>query len=171
MYRADLHCTIDEPWTTVEAIRVGSFPDRADLPNAYVTIERDGEPFARLDAWRPHSGAFEQVAAWGRFVVLGWSDRVHLVDPITRAVTNIVCDGYFGHLYPVGDMMLIADASRLICLDEHATQIWVSDSLGIDGVVVDEIRDGIVVGIGEWDPPGGWRPFTLSLSTGKPATR
>jgi len=41
--------------------------------------------------------------------------------------------------------------------------------LGIDGIIVASTSDGVISGEGEWDPPGGWRPFRLSLATGVPA--
>jgi hypothetical protein len=36
-----------------------------------------------------------------------------------------------------------------------------------DGVVVVAIDDNVVLGQGEWDPPGGWRPFQVSLESGE----
>lgn len=171
MILAELRKAIDDPWRRFEPIPVGGVPAGLGSPDAYVTIERDGQPFARIDVWQSRSGPFEHVSVWGRFVVLGLGDRVHLVDPITRDATSFVCDGYFGRVYPVGDALLIADSARLSCLDAHGAKVWESDPLGIDGVVVEDVRDSVVVGSGEWDPPGGWRPFMLSLSTGKPTTR
>jgi len=65
------------------------------------------------------------------------------------------------------DRLLIADATRLTSIDEHGETLWVSDTLGIDGVVVDDVQEGVIVGQGEWDPPGGWKPFRLSLASGR----
>jgi len=45
--------------------------------------------------------------------------------------------------------------------------LWRSDCLGIDGVMVDQVADGIIRGKGEWDPPGGWRPFQVRFATGR----
>jgi hypothetical protein len=171
MYRAELHNTISEPWIAVHAIRVGRVPMGIGTPGVYVTIEEDGVPFARVDAWPLTAGPFTEAIAWENFVVLGWNDHAHIVDPRTREVTSVECDGYFGHLYPVGDHLLIADASRLVCFDEHGERLWESDTLGIDGVVVDDVQDGIIVGKGEWDPPGGWKPFRVSLEGGQTAAR
>lgn len=42
-----------------------------------------------------------------------------------------------------------------------------NDDLGLEGVIVNSVEDGIVRGEGEWDPPGGWRPFSLRLDTGQ----
>lgn len=170
MYRAELHNIVREPWTAMEPIRVGVVPTGAGTPGIYVTVERDGLPLVRIDAWPLFSGPFTQVVTWKNFIVLGWNDRVHLVNPVTCEVISIQCDGYFGHLYPVGDRLLIADASRLVCINERGEQIWKNAGLGIDGVVVDDVQDSVIVGQGEWDPPGGWKPFRLSLASGETAT-
>lgn len=46
--------------------------------------------------------------------------------------------------------------------------MWRSDALGIDGVIVDRISADEIEGQGEWDPPGGWKPFRVSAHSGKP---
>jgi hypothetical protein len=167
MYRAEIHNTVDETWVALQPIRVGNVPKGADTPGVYVTVEQHGVPFARVDAWPMSAGPFTQTETWKNFVVLGWNDCVHLIDPRTREVTTVKCDGYFGHLYSAGDHLLIADASRLVCINERGERVWESDRLGIDGVVVDAVLDRVIVGQGEWDPPGGWRPFRVSLESGK----
>jgi hypothetical protein len=167
MYRAECHNTVDQPWTAMQPIRVGRVPNGEGTPGVYVTVERDGLPVARIDAWPLVAGPFTQVVMWKEFVVLGWNDQVHLVDPITRKFTSVTCDGYFGHIYPVEDELLIADASRLMCVNERGEHLWESVPLGIDGVIVNDVQDGVVIGQGEWDPPGGWRPFRLSLQNGQ----
>lgn len=169
MYRAELHNTVDKPWVSVRTIRIGPVPLDAGKPGVYVTVERNGVPVARIDAWPPFAGTFTQAEARRKFIALGWNDHVYLVDPITSEVISVECDGYFGHLYPVGGRLLVADASRLVCLNEIGERLWESDALGTDGVVVNDVRDGVVIGEGEWDPPGGWKPFRLMLATGEPA--
>jgi hypothetical protein len=63
------------------------------------------------------------------------------------------------------------DACRLISINERGEQSWASEPLGIDGVVVDEVQDGVIIGQGEWDPPSAWRPFRLSLESGEALAR
>ena len=45
--------------------------------------------------------------------------------------------------------------------------LWTSEELGIDGVVVNDFDHDIIRGDGEWDPPGGWRPFAVNANNGK----
>lgn len=169
MYRVELHNTVGEPWTAMQPIRVGRVPKGEGTPGIYVTVEQDGIPFARIDAWPISAGPFTQAETWKRFVVLGWNDHVHLIDPRTREVVSIECRIYLGHIYPVDDLLLIADASGLVCLNERGERLWENASLGIDGVVVDHVHNGIIIGQGEWDPPGGWKQFRLSLASGETA--
>jgi hypothetical protein len=170
MYHAELHNTVVAPWTDMNPIHVGDVPAGAGTPGVYVTVERNGRPLARIDVWPLAAGPFSHVVAWRKFVVVGWGDQVHLVEPLSRQVSSIACDGYIGHLYPVGAQLLIADATRLISVDARGERLWTSDRLGIDGVVVDAVHGGIITGQGEWDPPGGWRPFRVSLESGELTT-
>jgi hypothetical protein len=168
MYRATFQASLDDPWRFMDPIRIGRVPTGEPEP-AYVTVERDGTPVARIDAYADHRGPFTELITWGRFVVLGWDAAAYLIDPSDRHVRTVKCDGYFGHLYPLGDRLLIATASELICLDDRGDTVWRRGNLGVDGVTVASTSDCVIHGKGEWDPPGGWRPFRLSLATGVPA--
>jgi hypothetical protein len=167
MYQLELRHAIEAPWVAMEPIRVGTVPGLLSTPGVYVTVEQDGMPLMRIDAWPAAKGPFTDVLMWRGFVVLGWGDQVHLVDPSKRQFSSFSCDGYFGHLYPLDDHLLIADASLLTCINARGELIWQSEAQGIDGVVVDEVVGDTILGQGEWDPPGGWRPFRLSLETGR----
>lgn len=137
-------------------------------PAAYIAVYQDHKPCARIDAFVRWRGPFTELIVWDELVVIGWSDVVHLIDPARRTVISIGCDGYFGHLYALDGALLIASASELICVDAAGDVLWRQANLGLDGVVVSRIEDGTIHGDGEWDPPGGWRPFQLSLATGTP---
>ncbi|MBA4068134.1 MAG: hypothetical protein C0501_31425, partial [Isosphaera sp.] len=74
---------------------------------------------------------------------------------------------YFGHLYPAPDALFVASAERLFRFDLSGNLVWSSGVLGIDGVVLESWSGEVLVGCGEWDPPGGWRPFRVARSTGE----
>ena len=58
----------------------------------------------------------------------------------------------------------MASVEHLFRVELDGSLGWRSDPLGIDGVVVNQIADGVIRGEGEWDPSGGWRPFQARLS-------
>lgn len=165
MYRASFQASLDDPWRFMEPICVGPVPSRHPEPN-YVTVERDGVPFTRIDAFANYQGPFSKVIGWERFVAVGLDETVHLVDPATRETRTIECDGYFGDLVPREGRLFVTSASELICVGASGDTLWRCKGLAIDGVIVDRIEDGVIIGRGEWDPPGGWQTFRVSLDNG-----
>ena len=63
--------------------------------------------------------------------------------------------------------VLISSADSLWHLDASGQELWRVDDLGVDGVVIFDVKHGVVHGSGEWDPPGGWLPFEVELRTGR----
>jgi hypothetical protein len=139
-------------------------------PDFYVVIQRQGEPFARVDVWWTGHAPFTEAKVWKEFVLVGCGDYASLIEPQARTVRHYPCDGYFGKFYPLSDRLLIATCGSLICLNASGEILWKNKNLAIDGVIVDRIHDDIIEGQGEWDPPGGWRPFRLSLQRGEEVT-
>jgi hypothetical protein len=132
-------------------------------------VERDSAPLLRIDV-HDEPGALRDVICWANVIVVGVGDCIHFVSPGSRQTATVRLNGYFGHLYPVSDRLLVADAECLRSFDQNGSILWRSSELGIDGVVVNRVAEGIIEGEGEWDPPGGWRPFRIALSTGAPVS-
>jgi hypothetical protein len=166
MYHTSFQNTLEAPWRNLSPIRLGQIPPGLPEPHRWVTVERDGVPLARIDVYAEYLGAFEELIVWHRWAVIGLGSSAHLVDPVTRQTHSVACDSYFGHLYPLQKHLLIASDSALQCLDEQGELVWRREHLGLDGVLVHEVADGVIKGEGEWDPPGGWQPFQLSLANG-----
>jgi hypothetical protein len=167
VFECTFRTAIDRLWIEMSPVRIGDAGFGA--PSVYVTVERDGVPVARLDVYErePAHYAFQEAIVWSDFVVIGFGGRAHLVSRTTRDVVTIALSGYFGHLYPLPEHLLIADREYLRCFDRTGAALWHSAELGIDGVIVDRVADGVIEGEGEWDPPGGWRSFRLRLSSGE----
>jgi len=68
-------------------------------------------------------------------------------------------------MYQANDCFIIASAERLFRVEPSGSLKWSSKKIGIDGVVVDCVQDGIIHGQGEWDPPEGWKPFQIHLES------
>ncbi len=82
-------------------------------------------------------------------------------------ILRLEMEGYFGYIYEDGDVMYVADAGSLHCINHKGDVLWQNANLGIDGVVIHEIDQDKIFGDGEWDPPGGWISFVLDKQTGK----
>ena len=52
--------------------------------------------------------------------------------------------GYFGHFYAGDNYLLAASAERLFRISADGTVAWASRPLGIDGVIVNIVADGII---------------------------
>jgi len=164
MPTAEFRSTISEPWTSLEPICVGDLQTVA-TPQRHVVVDT-GKKLLRIDIYTA-AQAFEEVVFWRELVVIGFGDQVFLVPTGDGEPKEIKVGTYFGHLYVEGGALLVASESRLLRVSPQGRVIWASVHLGIDGVIVDRIQNGVVYGEGEWDPPGGWKPFVLGLDTGR----
>jgi hypothetical protein len=157
---------IDLPWTSMEPSQFGSGPG---TPAIYVLVRCDGSPHIRIDLFPSHEAeayAFEEAIHWGRFVVIGWGEKCYIIDLATRKRSILSLGFYFAHFCPAEECLLIATGERILRFDADGTVAWQSDLLAIDGVTINNIRHDVIEGEGEWDPPGGWRPFRVDLGTG-----
>lgn len=74
---------------------------------------------------------------------------------------------YFAAFYSREDYLLAASADALLRMTADGKVLWKTRGLGLDGVTINRVGNGCVEDQGEWDPPGGWRPFKLQLESGK----
>lgn len=162
--------TLSARWLALEPVRVGRVPAGHGTPTCYVTIESDGaEPLLRCDVYssgEPECFAFQDVRIWKSWLVIGFGDALHLVGLDGEPTISVALGCYFGHTYPSDECLLVASCDHLHRFDADGSMRWRSAQLGLDGVVVDRVEGDAVEGRGEWDPPGGWRPFKVSLGSG-----
>ncbi len=159
---------ISDAWIALEPVRIGEIPSGLGTPNLYVTADL-GTKRIRIDVYNPIEGCggpFTEAILWHNFVVIGRCQQLYLVPVDRGCVSAVNLDSYFRELYPNNDSLLVASATRLLKISPIGELVWTSPEIGIDGVVVDRIDNGVVYGEGEWDPPGGWRPFSLSIVSG-----
>ena len=168
MTKIQFHPTIDARWTRVEPIRLGRVPTGLGTADQFITLDFV-EPILRVDLYKSsdESFTFDDALLWSHFLVIGWGHGAYLVDLRSRQVLTTPLGSYFCHLYPTSERLLVASGERLFCIASDGNTLWCSDVIGIDGVIVDRVDDGVIRGQGEWNPPGGWQPFSLSLKTGE----
>jgi hypothetical protein len=169
MFRVLVLDRVEQPWTEMVPVRVGPVPPHLPTPAAFVCVEKENRPLLRVDVYgrAAENSAFCEAIVWREYVVVGIGGGVHLVGLSGAPVRTFSFERYFGYLYPGESHLLAASAERLYCIDADARLLWVSDVLGIDGVVVDRIDADWIDGEGDWDPPDGWRRFRIRRDTGQ----
>ena len=161
--------TAADSWSGVQTVRAGHIPEHLPSPDLYAMVEQDEEPLLKIEIYKnPNEySAFEAAALWKGFAAIGFGERVYLVNVSSKQVLEFSLDGYFGQLQANDNQLLVASAQNVVALDPSGVMLWRSDELGIDGVVLYEANANEIRGSGEWGPPGGWKEFRLSASTGR----
>lgn len=122
------------------------------------------------------SSAFADFLLNESHVAIICGDHFHVFDIATHAFTSHPLGDYVGHIYSVPDIhsdrlherVLVATYCHVFLIDIAAGILWKSRQCAIDGVIITSIETNAVLGLGEWDPPGGWESFKLDLKTGIP---
>jgi hypothetical protein len=174
MLHAELSTSITEAWSEVDALCLGSAPrhtlQTADL---FVNISEDEHTLLRADIYQspqPECFAFQDAIVWNNRIFVGYGECVYVIDPALRIGWQIYLTGvagYFGAFYSAPGYLLVASGDSLLRLTDDGRVLWAAHDLGLDGVIVDSVENGIICGQGEWDPPGGWKPFELHLDSGQ----
>lgn len=157
---------VEDSWRDVRVVRVGDVLPGVTLPTVFVTVADGEKPLLRVDVYEEGHSPFREAMVWEGWIVIGAGSYIHLVETGGSDKRSVDLGFYFGYLYPAGNRLLVASGDRLFCLTPEAEVAWTSAELGVDGVLVSDIDDGIVNGRGEWDPPGCWLPFQVNLTTG-----
>ena len=114
-----------------------------------------------------HCSSFKEALIVDTILAVGHEEHFYLFDLTTNTnILRLKMNGYFGHLYLNDNYFYVADAGGLYCIDKFGKTRWENSNLAIDGVIVNNITDNKIFGSGEWDPPGGWRDFTLDKHSG-----
>lgn len=111
---------------------------------------------------------FRDVYLAGNILGVGHEEHFYMFD-VEKAenLLTLKVAGYFGGLYFEDDLFYVASASGIYCVNNAGKIIWENTDLGIDGVTITSFQDKLILGIGEWDPPGGWREFKVDRLTGQ----
>lgn len=164
-----------EGWNDRERILLGN-KGSFNVPSAYVGVTIDGVQFQLIDLYAYDEYAcFKSIKISGSVLVIGFGESVHFINMDTRNSKSVKLDGYFGELYMPEDFdlnnnefnILVTSCEYLHHFGFSGEEFWKSELLGIDGVIVQDIKPPLIWVDGEWDPPGGWEQVTLNLSNGK----
>jgi len=142
---------------------------------ASIAITDDGGTRIRVDV---HSSAgfacFRDARCVEGIAYIGFGRHLFVVDTKTGMTASHRLDGYFGHMYHDGDLenfpsnfsVLVTSASEVLAFSRAGDLVWMQRDLGIDGVLLRSVNGRRLDGEGEWDPPGGWRRFSIAIDSG-----
>lgn len=160
--------SIEPPWTELEPVRVGAITRAHATPDRYLLFTQDERPKLRVDVYcgSDDSLTFKDAVCWSGHVAVGWGAAIYIIDVLSGAAVRHELQSYFSHFYVSDHVLLAASGERIRRFSTDGSLMWTSAMLGIDGVVVDRVTATVMEGSGDWDPPGGWRPFRIRLDTG-----
>lgn len=142
---------------------------------ASVAIFDDEGQRTRVDVLSNAGASCSQdVRCVGSLVFIGFGRYVFVLDAKAGEVIGHRLDGYFGRMYDDSDFgnlptkfsVLVTSASEALAFSTTGEVLWVQENLGIDGVLLHAADSRQFDGEGEWDPPGGWRKFSVLADTG-----
>lgn len=168
-----IETTLAALWTRVPSVTIG---EPAGPPDAFVLISDGEKPFLRLDLHCPplEYDSARKAEIWKDWIVVGFGCRVVLVSskdatqrviPLSDREPPSLFD-YFCQIVCEPDALLVASGTRIVRIGADGAVLWKSGDLGVDGVLIHDVDADTVSGDGEWDPPGGWEPYEISLATG-----
>lgn len=161
-------------WQAASHFQLGSPSGLSECGVAAVGIRAGSEARWRVDVFAAAGqSCFRDVRCVGELVYIGYGRQVAVFSTTSETLASHSLDGYFGHLFAASDLsspdlgssVLVASASELLRFDDGQL-LWRKSELGVDGVIIQRVQDGRIFGAGEWDPPGGWKPFQLDLASG-----
>jgi len=156
----------------MQPVCLGKVPSGLGTADLFVTISDDDRPPLRVDLYGDSSSeifTFQDALVWRDRVFVGYGHTVYVVDPTMRLGSEIFLGpncAYFGHFYAAQEYLLVASGECLLRLAPDGKVLWSAHNLGVDGVIVNSVKHGVIEGEGEWDPPGGWKPFAVRLDSG-----
>jgi hypothetical protein len=134
-----------------------------------LTIYQKEKPLVKLDFHYKYTSSSKQIAIkFNRFVAVGFSGYFFLYDLSTGTVVLFIdfC-GYVNDFKTYNGHLLVAYHAGIYCLNNYGTIKWHNSNLGIDGVLITEVKEDKVYGSEQIDPPDGWEDFVLNLETGQ----
>jgi hypothetical protein len=164
--------SIDAGWESARRLKAGLWltPDRT--PDVHVLVDAAGGRVV-IEVFGPalQSFTFSAVELWHGLVVIGYGSALHVVRPSDGWSLYVAIPGYFSSLH-MGDartdVCLVATDCGIIRLSPQGQILWQREDLAADGVIVDDVENGVIEASGQWDPPDAeWMEYRLCLATGE----
>ena len=133
-----------------------------------LTIYEKGKSLTKLELRYYYSSSSKAEAIkFYRFVAVGLSGFFYLYDLSTQTfILFIDLNGYFDEFKISEEHLFVAYNSGIYCLTKYGQIKWHNSNVGLDGIIINDIKDGKIYGSEQVDPPDGWRDFVLDFFTG-----
>ena len=167
-YHVEISKTVGRPWIHKEPIRLGDVPRGLGTPDHYCTVSRDEEPYLLLCLYGSES-YFAEARIWQPWLVVGFGCFIYFLSPEMPHRQIVFGSGYFCTLYPSDKYLLATSINNVLCFDQVAQLLWISEEVSLDGVSISSIQGDRIFGLAEcppWSNPYRRGSFTLSLQTG-----
>ena len=166
--RLSLLPTPPSGWERVPVLAVGEVPSGTGTAELYLLAEADDGTRLRIHWYGGVVARVHQEAAWwGRWIVLGCGEAAYLIDPRSLAVRSIPLPFYFQQIHAGDEYLLLLSGAGITRIGPSGEVEWENPHVAVDGITIADIRDGMIQGDAEMDPPGGWVPFRVDLATGR----
>jgi hypothetical protein len=161
-------------WNSVSGITIGK-PSNVEYQNIRVGIFKNDNKYLVLNIYAYQECiCFKSVEIIENTIVIGFGEQVYFFDVETQVLVSHKLDGYFGYIYLPSDFdlhenafsVIVASATSLHHYTRQGNELWKSELLGIDGVIINSVNPPVIHASGEWDPPGGWKDVAINSGDG-----
>lgn len=161
-------------WSGIPATRIGRVPARIPTPDYFALVRKGGKPFRKFDIYLSDDEIDCAVGTlwWSGWFVIAFGSQVALVPDAEEDIRGFSLGeapfSYFIDFRHSSQWLLVIFGTGLARIDSNGALRWKNNGLGLDGIEVEAISETVIRGRGEWDPPGGWKPFEVALEDGRP---
>jgi hypothetical protein len=163
-------------WSTAPIITIGKLTN-VESQRLRVGISKNEKKYLVLNIYAYQECiCFKSVEIIENTIVIGFGEQVYFFDVETQVLVSHKLDGYFGYIYVPSDFdlhenafsVIVASAASLHHYTLQGKELWKSERLGIDGVIINSVNPPAIHASGEWDPPGGWKDVAINIDDGSP---
>jgi hypothetical protein len=155
--------------SSTEKVETYSFGElQNNILSDTLIVYRNGEPLTRIGlSYGYNTWDRKKAIKFGRFVAIGLVGFFYLYDLSIKRITLFIdFNGYFEDFKTTKDYLLVVYHSGIYRLTKYGLIKWHNSEVGLDGIIINHIKEGKLFGSEQVDPPDGWRDFIVELETG-----
>ncbi|RZK01427.1 MAG: hypothetical protein EOO46_20345 [Flavobacterium sp.] len=133
----------------------------------YLSDEEKKDPTILEIRFEYHCSPFKTALHVENLIAVGHENHFYLFDLENQiSLLSQEIEGYFAGLYLRYNMFYVSGAYGIYAIDKNGNIAWANNSLGLDGILISQFTENELAGTAEQNPPGDWKPFTISRKTG-----